>query len=98
METFSCNRPRPFFCDRELAQQLREATVILSEDERLAAMRRLARAYHDAAPSLFLVEQVDLYAHQPHLGNVRLRNRVPVYDAIIPLRDAAQPSAAKATR
>jgi peptide/nickel transport system substrate-binding protein len=86
METFSCNRPRPFFCDRELAQQLRETTRILPLDERLAAMRRLSRAYHDAAPALFLVEQVDLYAHQPHLANVRLRNRVPVYDAIVPVR------------
>lgn len=86
METFSCNRPRPFFCDRELAAQLREATRILPEDERLAAMRRLAQAYHDAAPAVFLVEQVDLYAHQPTLGHVRLRNRVPVYDAIVPVR------------
>lgn len=90
METFSCNRPRPFFCDPELAAQLREVTKILPQDERLAAMRRLARAYHDSAPALFLVEQVDLYAHQPHLGNVRLRNRVPVYDAIIPLSAAAE--------
>jgi peptide/nickel transport system substrate-binding protein len=91
METFSCNRPRPFFCDRDLAQQLREATRILPQDERLSAMRRLARAYHDAAPALFLVEQVDLYAHQPNLSNVRLRNRVPVYDAIVPSRSGENP-------
>jgi peptide/nickel transport system substrate-binding protein len=89
METFSCNRPRPFFCDRALAQQLREATGILAEDARLAAMRRLSRAYHDAAPALFLVEQVDLYSHRPQLDNVRLRNRVPIYEAIVPVRLAA---------
>jgi peptide/nickel transport system substrate-binding protein len=85
METFSCNKPRPFFCDPALAQQLREASTILDEDARLAALRKLARAYHDAAPALFLVEQVDLYAHRPELGNVRLRNRVPIYEAITPV-------------
>jgi peptide/nickel transport system substrate-binding protein len=89
METFSCNRPQPFFCDRELAQQLREATGIMAEDARLAAMRRLARAYHDAAPALFLVEQVDLYSHRPQLDNVRLRNRVPIYEAIVSVPPAA---------
>jgi peptide/nickel transport system substrate-binding protein len=55
---------------------------ILSEDERLLAMQRLARAYHEAAPALFLVEQVDLYAHRPDLRHVRLRNRVPMYEEI----------------
>ncbi|MEO8751129.1 MAG: ABC transporter substrate-binding protein [Casimicrobiaceae bacterium] len=82
METFSCNRPKPFFCDRELAKRLREAASILSEDERLVAMRALARDYHDAAPAIFLVEQVDLYAHRPQLVNVHLRNRVPIYEDI----------------
>ena len=43
-----------------------------------------ARAYQDAAPALFLVEQVDLYAHAPRTANVRLRNRVPIYEAIVP--------------
>lgn len=80
METASCRRPKPFFCDRELTRQLEETMRIVPEDERLGAMRRLARAYHEAAPALFLVEQVDLYAHHPRFGNVRLRNRVPVYE------------------
>ncbi|HEU4529875.1 MAG TPA: ABC transporter substrate-binding protein [Steroidobacteraceae bacterium] len=80
MESVSCRRPRPFFCDRALADQLERTMRILPEQERLAAMRSLARAYHQAAPALFLVEQVDLYAHHPELRNVRLRNRVPVYE------------------
>lgn len=82
MESVSCRRPRPFFCDHVLAQLLEEAMQILSEDERLLAMQRLARAYHEAAPALFLVEQVDLYAHRPDLRHVRLRNRVPMYEEI----------------
>jgi peptide/nickel transport system substrate-binding protein len=47
-------------------------------------MRKLARSYRDAAPALFLVEQVDLYAHAPRIANMRLRNRVPVYETIVP--------------
>jgi peptide/nickel transport system substrate-binding protein len=86
METFSCSRPRPFFCDRALTGQLKAASTILDEGGRLAAMRQLARAYQQAAPALFLVEQVDLYAHAPQLANVRLRNRVPIYEAIAPAR------------
>jgi peptide/nickel transport system substrate-binding protein len=82
MESVSCRRPKPFFCDRELALQLEDAMRIVPDGERLAAMRSLARAYHEAAPALFLVEQVDLYAHHPRLENVRLRNRVPIYEEI----------------
>jgi peptide/nickel transport system substrate-binding protein len=82
MESVSCRRPKPFFCDRGLAQQLEEAMRILPEDERQNAMRHVGRAYHEAAPALFLVEQFDLYSHQPELTGVRVRNRVPVYEAI----------------
>jgi peptide/nickel transport system substrate-binding protein len=84
MESFSCNRPRPFFCDRALASELKAVSTILGEDARLEAMRKLARSYRDAAPALFLVEQVDLYAHAPRIANMRLRNRVPVYETIVP--------------
>ncbi len=82
MESVSCRRPKPFFCDRELADRLWRAMRILPEDERLAAMREVGRAYHQAAPALFLVEQFDLYSHQPELKQVRIRNRVPIYEAI----------------
>lgn len=84
MELFSCNRARPFFCDRELTRELDRVKRILPEQEREAEMRRLARAYQQAAPALFLVEQIDLYAYQPGLEGVVVRNRVPVYDLVRP--------------
>lgn len=84
MEGFSCLRPRPFFCDRALAADLKAASTITAEAERLAALRRVARGYRDAAPALLLVEQVDLYAHAPNIASARLRNRVPVYESIVP--------------
>lgn len=60
------------------------ASTILDENARLAALRNVARSYRQAVPALFLVEQVDLYAHSPRVANMRLRNRVPVYEAIVP--------------
>jgi peptide/nickel transport system substrate-binding protein len=84
MESFSCNRPRPFFCDRTLAAELKAVSTIIADDTRRHAMQQLARSYREAAPALFLVEQVDLYAHTPHITHVRLSNRVPVYESIVP--------------
>jgi peptide/nickel transport system substrate-binding protein len=82
MEVYSCRRPQPFFCEPALARELERVEQIFDDGERLAAMRLLARAYRDAAPSAFLVEQIDLFAHSPALANVHLRNRVPAYEAI----------------
>lgn len=89
MELFSCHRARPFFCDRELTRELDRVKRILPEKEREAAMQGLARAYQQAAPALFLVEQIDLYAYQPGLDGVVIENRVPVYDLIHPRADGA---------
>jgi len=92
METFSCRRPRPFFCDEPLAEALGAASRIADPERRLAAMRGVARGYHDAAPALFLVEQIDLYSHRPDLEGVQLRNRVPVYHRL----SLASPTARRA--
>jgi peptide/nickel transport system substrate-binding protein len=89
MELFSCSRAKPFFCDRALTAELERVRRILPVEERAAEMRHLARAYQEAAPALFLVEQVDLYAHQPELTGVEINNRVPVYELIRPRGPAA---------
>ncbi len=80
METFSCLRPNPFFCDPALAAGVRDASALLDTAARQAALQRMARAYQEAAPALFLVEQVDFYGYRPGLSNVRIRNRVPVFE------------------
>lgn len=82
MELFSCARAKPFFCDRALTAELERVKRIVPEDERRTAMQALSKRYRDAAPALFLVEQIDLYAHAPGLTNVTIRNRVPAYAEI----------------
>ena len=82
MESFSCKRPKPFFCDRPLAAELKAASQIMDAGAREAAMRALSARYHEAAPALFLVEQVDLWGYRPGLSGFKVRNRVPVYEDI----------------
>ena len=82
MELFSCARPKPFFCDRDLTAELERAKQILPEEERRRAMYEISRRYREAAPALFLVEQIDLFAYAPDLTDVTIRNRVPVYRQI----------------
>jgi peptide/nickel transport system substrate-binding protein len=82
MELFSCARAKPFFCDRALTAELERVKRIVSEDERRIAMQALSKRYRDAAPALFLVEQIDLYAYSPDLTNVKILNRVPAYAEI----------------
>jgi peptide/nickel transport system substrate-binding protein len=87
MESFSCKRPKPFFCDKALAEALGEASEILDPAARDAAMRGLARRYQEAAPALFLVEQVDIWAYRPDLSGVALANRVPGWDHLTLARE-----------
>lgn len=80
MENFSCRRPKPFFCDRGIAAELATAGATLDDARREALMRGLARRYQEAAPAIFLVEQIDLFARRPDVDGVVLRNRVPIYE------------------
>ncbi|MCA3254549.1 MAG: hypothetical protein INF91_02900 [Alphaproteobacteria bacterium] len=82
MESFSCKRPKPFFCDKAVAGELSAATARLDEREREAALKAMARRYREVAPALLLVEQIDIYGHQPDLAGVGIANRVPVWENI----------------
>jgi peptide/nickel transport system substrate-binding protein len=82
LESFSCKRPNAFFCDKTLADELTAASRIADDGARSKAMQTMAQRYHDVAPSLFLVEQVDMFAYRPGLANVRIVNRVPAFETI----------------
>lgn len=91
MELFSCARRKPFFCDEALTAELERAKRIIPEEERRQAMHELSRRYREVAPALFLVEQIDLFAHAPALTNVTIANRVPVYREIGLKRQLEEP-------
>lgn len=83
MDDFSCTRRAPFFCDATITADLGRAKVLPWGPERLAAYQDLSRSFHDAAPSVFLVESRDLVAYNPRrLEQVGVRHRVPVFEAM----------------
>lgn len=84
MENFSClKRPAAFFCDETLAKGIRATGTLLDEAARLEALQALAKGHHDAAPALFLVEQVDVTGLGPRItGTAPLANRIWMYERI----------------
>ena len=82
MENFSCKKPNPYFCDRAM-MPLFQAVEAAEGPARLAALQRLARAFHETAPALFLVEQIDIWAFRRGLSGVRLVSRAPAYEDVI---------------
>ncbi|MDX2221358.1 MAG: ABC transporter substrate-binding protein [Rhodospirillaceae bacterium] len=82
MEIYSCLRPNPHFCDRVITDQLETANQELDPVKREALLRDLARAYHDAAPAIFLIEVFDLFGAGAHVTGLSLANRVPEYHKV----------------
>ena len=86
MEYFSCARPNPFFCDREISGRLAEAAAEFDEARREALLKELSRLYREAAPAIFLVEQIMTWGAHPRVGNLKIVNRIYQYEKIT-LRD-----------
>jgi len=82
MEYFSCRKRNPFFCDTGLTERLEAVNEEFDPLRRAALLRELSRAYHDAAPAIFLVETVDVFAMSPRVAGFRIANRVPVYEGL----------------
>lgn len=82
LEAYSCIKPKPYFCDPGLAAAVRTAGQEMDPVRREQALLSLSRAYHDAAVSIYLVEQIDVFGRSPRVAGLRIANRVPVYEEI----------------
>jgi len=82
MEYYSCRKRKPMFCDRELATRLEVANAEFDPRRRTRLLEALAREYRAAAPAIFILETVDVYAMHPRVQGFSLANRVPVYEAL----------------
>lgn len=83
MEYFSCRKRNPFFCDPVLADRLETVNEEFDPERRAALLRELSRAYREAAPAIFLVETVDVFAMDAGVGGFKIANRVPVYEDLL---------------
>lgn len=82
MEYFSCLKPQPFFCIPALAEQVQRAAQTMDDTARLALMQELSRAYHEAAPTIFIAEIVLETGVAQALENVSIAGRVVEYEKL----------------
>ncbi|MEE8306432.1 MAG: ABC transporter substrate-binding protein [Gammaproteobacteria bacterium] len=82
MEYYSCARPVPFFCDQTMSAKLSAAAGEFDVQKREALLQELSRDYRQAAPAIFLVEQVMTWGATPRVDNLSIANRVYQYDKI----------------
>ncbi len=83
MENYSCFRLYPYFCDQALTDQLGAANEEMNVAKREQLLKTLGRAYHEAAPALFLLDLNDFFAVRQGVENVEIVNRVPAYHKIM---------------
>ena len=82
MEYYSCLKRRPFFCEPSVVPRIEAANVETDPERRLVLLQGLAEDMHVLAPSLFIVEQIDLFAMRSDVQDVEIANRVPMYERI----------------
>ncbi len=87
MENFSCLKRNPFYCDEDLTP-LMEKAAETPEPERAEILATLAAEFHDRAPAIYLVEQLDFFSYRADISGTRLANRVPEYELITMTRSA----------
>lgn len=77
MEYFSCLKANPFFCDREMTPLIVAAASQMQPADREATLQSLARRFHEAAPSLYLIQYGHIWAISESLEGFELADRVP---------------------
>jgi peptide/nickel transport system substrate-binding protein len=82
IEYYSCAQRRAFFCEPSVMPMIEAAGRELDPERRNLLMQELASVLHELAPSLFLVEQIVLYASSPAVTRLEIANRIPVYETL----------------
>jgi len=82
IEYYSCAQRNAFFCEPSIMPAIQQAAGELDPEARLLLLKDLAAKIHELAPSLFLVEQITLFATHPAVTRLDIANRVPVYETL----------------
>ena len=82
MEYYSCLKAVPFYCNEDLTAQIVAAAGEIDLIQRERRLFDLAQQIHDLAPSLFLVEINEILAASTAVKNLRVANRVVVYEEL----------------
>ncbi|TVS09901.1 MAG: hypothetical protein EA417_19610 [Gammaproteobacteria bacterium] len=82
IEYYSCALRNAFFCEPAVMPKIEAIGRELDAEKRMGLLKDLASTLHELAPSLFLVEQIDLYATSDVVAHFEIANRVPVYETL----------------
>lgn len=82
IEYYSCALRRAFFCEPEVMPKIEAVATELDPEVRMRLLQELAVTLHELAPSLFLVEQIVLYASNDAVRRLDIANRIPVYETL----------------
>jgi len=75
IEIFSCKKPGAFFCIPDLMPTIDSTHSMFKKEERSRSLKKLSKTMHDLAPSLFLVEIVDIIALKKNFYNAKFRHK-----------------------
>jgi peptide/nickel transport system substrate-binding protein len=82
IEYYSCAKRQPFFCEPDVMPLIEQAGAELDTVRREQLLRQLAERLHVLAPSVFIVEQMDLFAARKGVEDLVISNRVPEYERL----------------
>ncbi|MEQ8509902.1 MAG: ABC transporter substrate-binding protein [Rhodospirillaceae bacterium] len=75
LEYFSCLRPKPFFCDEALADDIRLSRTQADPEIRDATLQQIMSAMRELAPAIWLTNTAQITASNPKLTNVKMGSR-----------------------
>ena len=92
LETYSCLKLIPFYCDQEITAQILAVAETMGVERRLKKLTDLASACHEAAPALYLTDAVELYGLSRAVEGFAVANGVSVYENLKPEWPPVKPS------
>ena len=82
MEYYSCAKPVPFFCNRDLMLSIKATGTEFDEEIRQSMLRNLSREYQRRMPAIYILNVTEVAVVADYVHNYRVRTRVPVYEEL----------------
>ena len=72
LEYFSCLRPKPFFCDKNVSEAIRASRKESDPKKRVADLQKIMSIIRDLAPAIWLTNTAQITASSPKFVNIQL--------------------------
>ena len=82
-QDFSCERPNPYFCDKEISELLSQSKSVMDPAKREAMLKNIMRLNHERASSLWLTEYNSIIGLSARVGEFTTRPTGMVIENIV---------------